>query len=60
MSGGPVGEGQSYWCTIKISKQLTKDQLKAVKQQIQQILAREPGVDHRETALRPRRFRRSP
>ncbi|HEU4923205.1 MAG TPA: hypothetical protein VFT23_09035 [Burkholderiales bacterium] len=43
MSSGPVGEGQSYWCTIKISKQLTKDQLTAVKQQIQQILDANQG-----------------
>ena len=49
MSSGPVGEGQSYWCTIRISKQLTKDQLTAVKQQIQQILDANQGAIIAET-----------
>jgi hypothetical protein len=43
MSSGPVGEGQSYWCTIKISKQLSKPDLERVLGQIKQILAANDG-----------------
>jgi hypothetical protein len=43
MSSGPVGEGQSYWCTIKISKQLSKADLERVLGQIKQILAANDG-----------------
>jgi hypothetical protein len=38
MSSGPVGEGQSYWCTIKVSKEMTRDKLKEVRDKIKAIL----------------------
>jgi hypothetical protein len=38
MSSGPVGNGLSYWANIRISGQLTPQQLQAVVQQIEAIL----------------------
>jgi hypothetical protein len=43
MSTGPTGDGVSYWATIKISKKLDKDQLKAVVNQITAILQQNQG-----------------
>lgn len=43
MSSGPTGDGVSYWATIKISKKLDKNQLKAVVTQIEAILSQNQG-----------------
>jgi hypothetical protein len=44
MSGGPVGEGMSYWATIKITKELTKGELQDVVKELKQVLARHGGT----------------
>ena len=44
MSSGPVGENMSYWAAIRISKQLKKEELKAVIQQITAILQANNGT----------------
>lgn len=49
MSSGPVGEGQSYWCTIKISKVLTKEQLNTLRGKIKAILDENGGKIMAET-----------
>jgi hypothetical protein len=38
MSSGPVGEGMSYWATIKITKEMDKEKLREVVSQIQALL----------------------
>lgn len=43
MSSGPVGEGMSYWATIKISKEMNKDQLRTVVDKIKAILQENSG-----------------
>jgi hypothetical protein len=38
MSDGGTGDGVSYWATINIRGELSKDQLRAVLKQVRQIL----------------------
>lgn len=38
MSSGPIGEGQSYWCTIKVSREMTKEKLKELRDKIKALL----------------------
>jgi len=44
MSSGPVGENQSYWCTIKVSKVMTQPQLKKLRDDIKAILDANGGT----------------
>ena len=43
MAGGPIGDGISYWATIKISKKMDEAALKQVRKQIEDILALNQG-----------------
>lgn len=43
MSGGPVGQGQSYWATIKVTKQLSKKDLQKLVKEIRGLLAKHGG-----------------
>jgi uncharacterized membrane protein (Fun14 family) len=44
MSGGPVGEGMSYWATIKITKELTKKELQDIVKKINDVVAQHGGT----------------
>jgi hypothetical protein len=44
MSGGPVGEGESYWAAIKITKKLSKKDLQKVVAKLKQLLAANGGA----------------
>jgi hypothetical protein len=43
MSGGPIGQGQSYWATIKVSKQLSKKDLQGFVKEIRKVLKKHGG-----------------
>lgn len=43
MSSGPTGDNISYWATIKISKKMSPNELKALKQQIEALIAPHQG-----------------
>jgi hypothetical protein len=43
MSGGPVGQGESYWATIKVTKQLSKKQLQDLVREIGKVLRKHNG-----------------
>ena len=44
MSSGPVGEGMSYWAAIRISKEMSKEQLEVVVGKIDAILKDNKGA----------------
>jgi hypothetical protein len=43
MSSGPVGKGQSYWCTIRVSKVLTEQELQTLRGKIKAVLDENGG-----------------
>jgi hypothetical protein len=43
MSGGPVGQGESYWATIKITKQLSRKDLQDFVKEIRKVLKKHNG-----------------
>jgi hypothetical protein len=43
MSSGPIGEGESYWATIKVTKQLDKKQLQKLVKEIRDLLQKNGG-----------------
>jgi len=44
MSSGPIGEGMSYWATIKVTKQMSKEELQTLKKKIQDLIAAHGGT----------------
>jgi hypothetical protein len=43
MSGGPIGQGESYWATIKVSKQLSQKDLQKLVKEISATLKKHGG-----------------
>jgi hypothetical protein len=43
MSGGPIGQGESYWATIKVSRQLSRKALQDFIKEMKKLLKKHNG-----------------